>query len=67
MPRDPFRLNDRAYRATAVAIAVFGGLDHDVRFVFGGALFFCFGLGAQHAVWKSRETDVVGGMGYLYE
>src|SRR6516225_9263081 len=54
------RLNDPAYRAAAVTVAVFGGLDHDVRFVFGDALFFCFGPGAQHDIWKSRATDVVG-------
>src|SRR5262249_5249450 len=61
------RLIDPAYRAAAVAVAIFGGLNHDVRFVFGSALLGCFGPGAQHAVWKSRETDGVGGMGYLYE
>ena len=38
---------------------------HDVSFVFGGALFGCFGPGAQHDVWKSSVTDFVG-MGYLY-
>ena len=37
------RLNDPAYRAIAAAVAIFGGLDHDVSFVFGGALFGCFG------------------------
>src|SRR6516165_6640319 len=61
------RLIDPAYLAAAVAVAIFGGLDHDIRFVFGGALLGCFGPGAQQGVWKSRETDVVGGMGYLYE
>src|SRR5215469_15750170 len=60
------RLIDPAYRAAAVAVAIFGGLNHDVRFVFGGALLGCFSPGAQHAAWKSRETDVVG-VGYLYE
>ena len=60
-------LIDPAYRADAVAVAIFGGLNHDVRFVFGGALLGCFGPGAQQDVWKSRETDFVGGMGYLYE
>ena len=33
---------------------------------FGGALFGCFGPGAQHDVWKSSVTDFVG-MGSLYE
>jgi hypothetical protein len=61
------RLNDPAYRAAAVAVAIFGWLDHDVRFVFGGALLGYFGPGAQHDVWKSRETDFISGMGYLYE
>src|SRR6202040_2402205 len=60
------RLNDPAYRAIAAAVAIFGGLDHDVSFVFGGALFGCFGPGAQHDLWKSSATDFVG-MGYLYE
>ncbi len=60
------RLNDRAYCAAALAVAIFGGLDHDVRFVFGGALLGCFGPGAQQDVWKSSVTDFVG-MGYLYE
>src|SRR5262245_14719428 len=60
------RLNDPAYRAIAAPVAIFGGLDHVVSFVFGGALFCCFGPGAQHDVWKSSVTDFVG-MGYLYE
>src|SRR6516225_5492031 len=60
------RLNDPAYRAIAAAVAIFGGLDKDVSFVFCGALFDCFGSGAQHDVWKSSVTDFVG-MGYLYE
>src|SRR5215467_4727400 len=61
------RLIDPAYRAATVAVAIFGGLDHDVRFVFGGALLGCFGPSAQYDVWKSRETDFISGMGYLYE
>ena len=60
------RLNDPAYCTIAAAVAIFGGLDHDVSFVFGGALFGCFGPGAQHDVWKSSVTDFVG-MGYLCE
>jgi hypothetical protein len=60
------RLNDPAYRAIAASVAIFGGLDHDVSFVFGGALFGCFGPGTQHDVWKSSVTDFVG-MGYLNE
>src|SRR5262249_46385836 len=60
------RLNDPLYRATAAAVAILGGLDHVGSFVFGGALFGCFGPGAQHDVWKSGVTDFVG-MGYLYE
>src|SRR5215813_11976765 len=60
------RLNDPLYRAIAAAVAIFGGLDHDVSFVFGGALFGCLGPGAQHDVWKSSVTDFVG-MGDLYE
>jgi hypothetical protein len=59
-------LNDPAYGAIAAAVAIFGGLDQDISFVFGGALFGCFGPGAQHDVWKSSVTDFVG-MGYLYE
>jgi len=43
MPVRSRRLNDPAYRAIAAAVAIFGGLDHDVSFVFGGALFGCFG------------------------
>jgi hypothetical protein len=31
--------------AAAVAVAIFGGLDHDIRFVFGNALLGCFGPG----------------------
>src|SRR5262249_37888314 len=54
------RLNDPANRAIAAAVAIFGGLDHIVSFVFGGALFGCFGPGAQHGVWKSSVTDFVG-------
>jgi len=37
------RLNDPAYCAITAAVAIFGGLDHDVSFVFGSALFGCFG------------------------
>src|SRR6516225_9967003 len=59
-------LNDPAYRAIAAAVAIFGGLDHDVSFVFGGASFGCFGPDSQHGVWKSSVTDFVG-MGYLCE
>jgi hypothetical protein len=60
------RLNDPAYRAIAASVAIFGGLDHDVSFVLGGALFGCFGPGAQHDFWNSSVTDFVG-MGYLNE
>src|SRR5262249_32213158 len=60
------RLNDPAYRAIAAAVPIFGGLDHDVSFVFGGALFGCLGPGAQQDVRKSSVTDFVG-MGDLYE
>src|SRR5262249_45414547 len=59
-------LNDPAYRAIAAAVAIFGGLDHDVSFVFGSALFGCFGPHAQHDVWKGSVTDFVG-MGCLYQ
>src|SRR6516164_9848897 len=60
------RLNDPAYRAIPAAVPIFGGLDPDVSFVFGGALFGCFGPGAQQDVWKSSVTDFVG-VGYLCE
>src|SRR6516162_5052755 len=60
------RLNDPAHLAIAAAVAIFGGLDHDVSFIFGGALFGCFGPGAKHDAWKSSVTDFVG-MCYLYE
>jgi hypothetical protein len=43
--------------AIAAAVAIFGGFDHDVSFVFGGALFGCFSPGAQHGVWKSSVTS----------
>src|SRR5215831_13127337 len=66
MPPRSRCLNDPAYRAIAAAVAIFGGLDHDVSFVFGSALFGCFGPGAQHDVWKGSVTDFVG-IGCLYE
>jgi hypothetical protein len=34
--------SENSYRAIAAADTIFGGLDHDVSFVFGGALFGCF-------------------------
>ena len=53
------RLNDPAHRAIPAAVAIFGGLDHDVSLVFGGALLGCFRPSAQQDVWKSSMTDFV--------
>src|SRR5690348_9642421 len=51
---------DPAHRATTGAIAIFGRLDPDVRFILCSALFGCFGPGAQHRVWKRRLANLVG-------
>src|SRR6516162_7355663 len=58
------RLRDPAHLAIAATVAIFGGLDQYVSFVFGSALFLCFGPGAQHAVWKGSVTNFVS-MDYL--
>jgi hypothetical protein len=52
MPSDPAVSTIQAYRAIAAAVAIFGGLDHDVSFIFGGALFGCFRPGASMTFGK---------------